>query len=61
VADLSFDIFWLVIPSLALFLVLPPLLRAGWNFWAALGLSVVVTVTLYLAELWALTQFGIKK
>ena len=25
VADLSLDIFWLVIPSLALFLVLPPL------------------------------------
>src|SRR5262245_60622770 len=60
VAGLAAGIFWLALPSLALFLVLPPLLRANWNFWAALSLSVVVTVALYLAELWLLPWLGVE-
>jgi hypothetical protein len=60
VADLASGIFWLVLPSLALFLVLPPLLRAEWNFWAALGTAVSVTVALYVVELWVLPRLGIK-
>ena len=60
VADLSKSVFWLVLPSLALFLILPPLLRAGWNFWAALGASSAVTVILYVLQLWLLPRLGVK-
>ncbi len=52
IATLSLDIFWLVIPSLALFLVLPLLLRQGVHFWLALPLSCVVTAACYGAMGW---------
>jgi len=29
--------FWFVLPSLPMFLLIPMLLRAGWNFWVALA------------------------
>ena len=32
VAELATGIFWLVLPSLALFIALPLLIRAGWGF-----------------------------
>jgi len=60
VAELSGSVFWLVLPSLALFLILPPLLRSGWNFWAALGISSAVTVVLYVLQLWLLPRLGVK-
>ena len=41
--------FWFVLPSLPMFLLIPALLREGWNFWAALGLGCALTVGLYLA------------
>ena len=44
VASLSTSIFWLVLPSLPLFLVLPALLRAGWSFAASLGAACAVAV-----------------
>lgn len=53
-------VFWLVLPSLALFLALPPLLRAGWNFWAALGAAALLTIGLYLFQLWLLPRLGVK-
>jgi len=59
-ADLSGSIFWLVLPSLALFLALPALLRAGWGFWPSLGAASCLTVVLYLLELWLLPRFGVK-
>ena len=40
--------FWLVLPSLPMFLVLPWLLRTGWNYWTALGLCILGTTALYL-------------
>lgn len=51
--------FWYVLPSLPLFLVLPALLRAGVGFYAAMALSCVMTVVLYLAMVWMLRRFGI--
>ena len=59
IADLSLQIFWLVLPSLALFILLAALLRHGWNFWLALGASAAVTVGLYLASLPLLRRFGV--
>ena len=48
IATMSLSIFWLVLASLPLFLVLPALLRHGVGFWPSLGLaslSAVVCVT----------------
>ncbi len=60
VAQLSDSILWLVLPSLALFIALPVLLRAGVNFWASLMLACVVTAMAYLGMVWCLNRFGIR-
>ncbi len=59
IADLSSQIFWLVIPSLLLFLLLPLLLRHGLNFWLSLGLSVAATAGCYAAILPLLRRLGV--
>ena len=59
VADLSTGVFWLVIPSLVLFVVLPFLLHYGLNFWMSLLLSCGATVVAYLLMVKALTAFKI--
>lgn len=48
ITALSFDIFWLVLPSLTLFIALPYLLRVGLSFWVSLVLSCLLTVLSYL-------------
>jgi hypothetical protein len=60
IADLSGQIFWLVLPSLLLFLLLPFLLRLGWGFWTSLGTAVAATVVCYLALLPLLRRFGVE-
>jgi hypothetical protein len=59
IADLSSQIFWLVLPSLLLFLLLPLLLRHGWGFWVSLGISVVATAGCYVALLPLLRRMGV--
>ena len=54
VAALSADIFWLVLPSLVLFVLLPVLLRHGWNFWSSLAISSAATAIAYGAVVLAL-------
>ncbi len=44
---LSMDIFWLVIPSLALFPALAVLLRSGVPFWCALAGAIALTLIAY--------------
>ena len=58
IASLSLNIFWLVLPSLVLFLALPLLLRAGWSFWPSLALASVATAAAYAAMVWVLTRVG---
>ena len=60
VAALASGILWLVLPSLVLFVALPLLLRAGWNFWASLALACAVTAAAYLALAWLLARAGIE-
>ena len=60
VAALSYSILWLVLPSLVLFVALPVMLRAGWNFWISLALSCVLTAAAYLAMVRVLDWFGIR-
>jgi hypothetical protein len=47
ISALSWNIFWLVLPSLALFLVLPLLLKQGWGFWLSLALASLATAACY--------------
>lgn len=60
VAALSFSIFWLVLPSLALFLALPWLLARSGNFYLGLGGAIAVMLACYLAMLLVLKRFGIE-
>ena len=60
IAALASGIFWLVLPSLALFIALPLLLRQGFNFYLSMGLSVLLTIACYLAMLVLLRQIGIE-
>jgi len=60
VGDLSQSIFWLVLPSLTLFLVLPLLLRSGVAFWLSLGVACVGTALAYFAMVWCLGRFGVR-
>jgi hypothetical protein len=46
-ADLARGIFWLVLPSLAFFVVFPAGVRAGWGFWPAMGAGIVATLAAY--------------
>ena len=48
IAELSIGIFWLVLPTLLFFLVLPWLLRHHFNFWVSMGVSSVVMILFYL-------------
>lgn len=59
IAELSSQIFWLVLPSLLLFLLLPLLLRHGLGFWLSLGLSAAATAGGYLALLPLLRRIGV--
>jgi hypothetical protein len=60
IAALSTGIFWLILPSLALFLVLPVLIRSGWGFWTSLATAVLATIVCYAVMLAILKQFGVK-
>jgi uncharacterized membrane protein (GlpM family) len=59
VAQLSYQIFWLVIPSLVLFLVFPWLVRRGFGFWSSLGLGVLVTVLAYFILIPMVRRLGV--
>ena len=60
VSNLSSSIFWLVLPSLTLFLALPVLLRLELNFYLAIAISIGLTLFCYLAMLTVLNYFGVK-
>jgi hypothetical protein len=60
IADLSGQIFWLVLPSLVLFILFPLLLKQGLGFWLSLVLSVVATVVCYFVMLPLLRKFGVQ-
>ncbi len=60
IASLSIQIFWLVVPSLLLFVLLWAALRHGLAFWLALTLSSAGTVVLYFALLPILRKLGVQ-
>ena len=60
VAALCSGIFWLVLPSLLLFVLLPILLRSGWGFWLSLAAASAATALAYLGMIKLLAAFGIR-
>jgi len=60
ISSLSINIFWLVLPSLTLFISLPVLLKQGLNFYLSLGLSVGLTALCYLLLVAILNHFGVR-
>jgi hypothetical protein len=60
ISALSSNIFWLVLPSLVLFIALPLLLKQGFSFYLSMGISVALTIVAYALMLIILDYFGIK-
>ena len=55
----STGVFWFVLPSLPMFLVLPWLLRKGIAFWPTLLICCLLTMLLYAGMAMLLKRFGI--
>ncbi|XSG85697.1 MAG: DUF3147 family protein [Methylohalobius sp. ZOD2] len=60
VGELASSVFWLVLPSLALFVTLPLLLKHGVNFYLSMGISIVITVGCYFLMVSILNYCGVK-
>lgn len=60
VSNLASSVFWLVLPSLVLFIALPLLLEKGLNFYLSLGFSIGITVACYWVMVMMLRHFGVE-
>lgn len=58
IAAFATGILWLVLPSLLLFIVLPVMLRHGFDFWTSLGAACAATVAGYATTLLALRAWS---
>ena len=59
ISHLSMGIFWLVLPSLILFLALPFLLKRGMSFYASLSIASAATVVGYFLMTQLMRRFGV--
>jgi|APSaa5957512576_1039674.scaffolds.fasta_scaffold156513_2 hypothetical protein len=60
ISSLSTGIFWLVLPSLALFVSLPLLLKQGVGFYLSLFISISITAVCYAIMVFILNYYNIK-
>ncbi|MBC7540854.1 MAG: DUF3147 family protein [Bacteriovorax sp.] len=60
IIELSYIIFWMVIPSLFFFLCLPWFLKHGFRFYPALATSAVLMVGVYSLYIIMMKKFGVK-
>jgi hypothetical protein len=60
VVALSYSIFWLILPSLTLFVMLPVLIKKGLGFYPSMTVSVLTTLFAYYLVIAAAGRFGIK-
>ena len=60
VSNLSKNIFWFVLPSLAFFITFPLFLKFELNFYVSIGLSVGFTIGCYWLMIYALNAFGVR-
>jgi hypothetical protein len=57
IIEMSYSVFWLVLPSLLFFLVLPLLLKHGVGFPVAMLVSIASMAGFYSAAVWAVKRF----
>lgn len=60
VSALATSVFWLVLPSLALFVSLPLLLKQGLNFYLSMGIAIAITVSAYAGMVALLNFFNVR-
>lgn len=60
VSTLAVSVFWLILPSLVLFVTLPLLLKNGFNFYLSISISIGVTIICYFLMIAVLHYFGIQ-
>jgi len=60
VGTLASSVFWLVLPSLPFFVILPLLLKQGLNFYLSISISTGVTVGCYFVMVSVLNHYGIR-
>ena len=59
IKNYSFNIFWMGIPSLVLFISLPLLFNIGLNFWSSLAIAIFFTIIFYILTILILSNYGI--
>lgn len=59
IADLSISTLWFVLPSLPFFVLLTVLLRRGFGFWLAFGISLAVMVLGYVLAAFLARRVGV--
>lgn len=59
IAAMSLEIFYLVIPSLVFFLILPLLIKKGFGFYGSFGLDILITYFVYLGYIKVLNSFSL--
>ncbi len=55
----SAGVFWFVLPSLPMFLLIPWMLKKGIGFWPAMAAGCALTMVLYLVVARLLARFGV--
>lgn len=60
VADLSATVFWLVLPSLVFFVLLPVLLKNGVDFYLSMLVSTTITVGCYFLLISIIKKLGVQ-
>lgn len=59
ISALARSVFWLVIPSLALFISLPLLLKNGIGFYQSMIVSIFVTIICYFIMIYLIGKLGV--
>ena len=59
VVELSYGIFWLVLPTLLFFIIFPFLLKSHLNFWLSLVISIITMIVFYAVYAVVIKKFGI--
>ena len=61
IASHAWYTFWFVLPTMPMFLILPAMLRKGWNFYPALGANILITAALFWGMVFVIKKwFGIE-
>jgi len=60
VSALATSVFWLVLPSLVLFIALPLLIKMGLHFYASISISIGLTIAAYWLMVVVLNHYGVK-